>query len=110
MRKTGQVEVVRYVAVNDVGTIGNAMVLEGQLHGAIAFGIGEALLEQAVYDEDGQPHTTSFTDYPIPRATHLPNVELGYIVTPTPHTELGRQGSRRGGHGRCAGCHRQRCL
>lgn len=91
--KTGQVEVVRYVAVNDVGTIGNAMVLEGQLHGAIAFGIGEALLEQAVYDEDGQPHTTSFSDYAIPRATHLPNVELGTIVTPTPHTELGAKGA-----------------
>ncbi len=91
--KNGQVEVVRYVAVNDVGTMGNIMVLDGQTQGAITHGLGEALLEQAVYTQDGQLLTGTFNEYAIPRATHTPNYELDYIVTPTPHTELGAKGA-----------------
>jgi carbon-monoxide dehydrogenase large subunit len=91
--QTGQVEIVRHVAVNDVGIIGNPLVVEGQVHGAIAFGIGEALLEQARYSEDGKLITSNFEEYPIPRASQLPNYELNSMVTPTPHTSLGAKGA-----------------
>jgi carbon-monoxide dehydrogenase large subunit len=91
--QTGQVEVTRYVAVNDVGVIGNELVLEGQIHGAVTFGLGEALLEQAIYSDEGQLLTTSFSDYPLPRATGLPNFDLGTMITPTPNTELGAKGA-----------------
>lgn len=91
--QTGQVEVVRYILVADVGTQGNPMVLDGQMHGAIAFGIGEALIEEAVYTADGQLKTNSFDEYPVPRATHLPNFEVAYLVHPTPHTTLGAKGA-----------------
>lgn len=91
--QTGQVEVIRYVAVNDVGVIGNPLVVEGQFQGAITFGLGEALLEQAIYSDEGRLLTTTFSEYPLPRATGVPNFELGALVTPTPHTELGAKGA-----------------
>ncbi len=90
---TGEVDVLRYVLVTDVGVIGNSMVLEGQLQGAVAFGIGEALLEESRYDDEGRPLTTSFADYAIPRAPLVPNIELAYLVNPTPHTKLGAKGA-----------------
>ncbi len=90
---TGQADVVRYVAVNDVGTPGNAAVLDGQVHGGIAHGIGQALYEAAIYDADGQLHTASFADYAIPRAHNLPAFETTRLETPTPHTQLGAKGA-----------------
>lgn len=90
---TGAVEVKRYVLVSDVGVQGNPLVLDGQMHGAIAFGIGEALLEEAIYTPDGQLLTASLDEYPLPRAVHLPNSELAYLVHPTPHTQLGAKGA-----------------
>ncbi|MFM8319664.1 MAG: xanthine dehydrogenase family protein molybdopterin-binding subunit [Chloroflexota bacterium] len=91
--QTGHVDVKRYVLVSDVGVQGNTMVLDGQMHGAIAFGIGEALLEEAVYTADGQLLTASFDEYPLPRAGGLPNFELAYLTHPTPHTQLGAKGA-----------------
>jgi carbon-monoxide dehydrogenase large subunit len=91
--RTGQVELTRYVAGSDVGVIGNPLVVEGQIHGAIAFGAGEALWEEARYDDNGQLLTQTFTDYPLPRATHLPNFEVEMMVTPNPHTDLGAKGA-----------------
>jgi carbon-monoxide dehydrogenase large subunit len=91
--RTGQVEVVRYVAVDDVGNVGNPMVVEGQMHGNIALGIGQALWEQAVYDSHGQLLTDSFMTYAMPRASRLPNFELDRTVTPTPHNPLGAKGA-----------------
>lgn len=91
--KTGQLEVTRYVAVNDVGVIGNPLVVEGQVHGAITFGFGEALLEQAIYTKDGQLLTSNLKEYPLPRATQVPNFELASMVTPTPNTALGAKGA-----------------
>lgn len=91
--QTNQVEVTRYVAVNDVGVIGNALVVEGQIQGAITFGLGEALLEQAIYSEEGQLLTTTFSEYPLPRAPRVPNFELEMMVTPNPNTELGAKGA-----------------
>lgn len=91
--KTGVVDLLRFVAVNDVGTIGNSLVMDGQIHGGIAHGIGEALLEQAIYSDDGQLLTGTLTEYPLPRATHMPPFEIDYLVTPTPHTNLGAKGA-----------------
>jgi aerobic carbon-monoxide dehydrogenase large subunit len=90
---TGHIDVVRYVAVDDVGTVGNPMVVEGQVHGNIALGIGQALLEQAVYASNGQLLTDGFLTYAMPRATHMPNFELDRTVTPTPHNPLGAKGA-----------------
>jgi len=91
--QTGKVDIRRYIAVNDVGTIGNPMVLEGQVQGAITFGIGETLMEEALYTNEGQLITNSFNEYAIPRSTQVPNFELATIVTPTPHTKLGAKGA-----------------
>ncbi len=86
---TGQVELVRYVAVNDMGNVANPMVIDGQIHGGIAHGFGQALLEHAVYDDSGHLLTANLRQYAMPRATHLPNFELDRTVTPTPVNKLG---------------------
>jgi aerobic carbon-monoxide dehydrogenase large subunit len=90
---TGEVSILRYVLVADVGTIGNPMVLDGQMHGAVVHGIGEALLEEAQYSPDGQLLTDSFSNYALPRAVNTPNIEVAYLVHPTPHTTLGAKGA-----------------
>ena len=71
--ETGHVEVVRYVSVNDFGTIVNPLLVEGQAHGGIAQGIGQALYESVAYSEDGQLLTASFMDYAMPRADNFPS-------------------------------------
>ncbi|HEY9287444.1 MAG TPA: xanthine dehydrogenase family protein molybdopterin-binding subunit [Candidatus Dormibacteraeota bacterium] len=89
---TGATRVLRYVAVDDCGTRINPMVVDGQLHGGIAQGIGQALFEEAVYDESGQLRTGSLTDYLIPTALDLPSFELDATVTPSPVNPLGTKG------------------
>src|SRR5262249_59607515 len=69
---TGVIEVVRYASVNDFGTVVNPLIVEGQLHGGVIQGIGQALMEMTAYDEDGQFLTGSFMDYPMPRAIDAP--------------------------------------
>ncbi len=91
--KTGQIDVVRYVAVNDFGNVVNPKVVDGQTHGNIALGVGQALLEEAVYGGDGQILTDSFSTYAIPKASQLPSFELARTVTPTPHNPLGAKGA-----------------
>lgn len=91
--QTGETSVVRYIAVNDVGTPGNAAVLDGQVHGGIVHGIGQALYEQALYGEDGQLHSRTLADYALPRAEQLPLIETTRLETPTPHTQLGAKGA-----------------
>ena len=81
--KTGLVEVVRYVATEDVGTMINPAVVEGQIIGGIAQGIGEALLEELVYDENGQPRTVTLADYLVPSALEIPRIELHHANTPS---------------------------
>jgi carbon-monoxide dehydrogenase large subunit len=81
--QTGHVEIVRYVAVEDVGTVINPAVVEGQIIGGIAQGIGEALLEELVYDEAGQPRTVTLADYLIPSALEIPRIELHHANTPS---------------------------
>ncbi len=90
--ETGVVDLVRYVAVDDVGRKVNPMIVDGQLHGGIAQGVGQALWEGAVYSDEGQLLTGSLLDYPLPRASWLPSFELDETVTPSPVNPLGVKG------------------
>lgn len=92
-RDTGCVDLVRYTAVDDYGVLVNPMVATGQAHGAMAQGIGQALLEQAVYDPaSGQMVTGSFMDYALPRADDLPSFDLGFNGIPCTTNPLGVKG------------------
>jgi carbon-monoxide dehydrogenase large subunit len=92
-RDTGHVDLVRYTAVDDYGVLVNPMVATGQAHGAMAQGIGQALLEQAVYDPvSGQMVTGSFMDYALPRADDLPSFDLGFNGIPCTTNPLGVKG------------------
>ena len=90
----------RYVAVDDCGPQINPVIVEGQVHGGVVQGIGQALWEEAVYDENGQLLTGSLIDYAIPRADVLLEIEVLSTVTPSPHHPLGVKGHRRGRHDR----------
>ncbi len=90
--ETGKVQVVRYVAVDDCGKPINPLLIGGQVHGGIAFGIGEALYEHVAYDEDGQLVTGTFVDYALPTAAELPSFETDRTVTPSPVNSLGAKG------------------
>ena len=89
---TGKVELVRYVAVDDAGTLVNPLVADGQVHGGIAFGVGQALYEEVVYQEDGYPLTGTFVGYGFPSAAELPSYERVEMVTPTPNNPIGVKG------------------
>jgi carbon-monoxide dehydrogenase large subunit len=95
--QTGKVDLVRYVAVDDVGKKINPMIVDGQLHGGIAQGVGQALWEGAIYDDQGQLLTGSMMDYTVPRASYFPNIELDETVTPSPVNPLGVKGVGEGG-------------
>jgi carbon-monoxide dehydrogenase large subunit len=90
--ETGRADLRRIVAVDDAGRIINPVVAEGQVHGGIAQGAAQALLEAVRYDEEGQPMTTNFADYPVISAAELPSVELVPMATPTFVNELGAKG------------------
>ena len=90
--ETGQVALKRYVAVDDCGPQINPMIVEGQVHGGVVQGVGQALWEGAVYDESGQLLTGSLADYAIPRADMLPEIEVLSTVTRSPHHPLGVKG------------------
>jgi len=90
--ETGEVKLERYVAVDDCGRVINPMIVEGQIHGGIVQGIGQALWEGAVYDDAAQLLTGSMMDYVIPRAAFFPNFELGMTETPTNVNPLGVKG------------------
>ena len=89
---TGVTDVVSFVAIDDVGNIINPMVVHGQIHGGVVQGIGQALLEQGVYDEDGQLITGSFMDYTMPRADDMPSITSDMTITPCPQNPLGVKG------------------
>lgn len=94
---TGQVTLLRYVVVEDCGTIINPTVVDGQIQGGVAQGIGTALYEHALYDENGQFLTGTLMDYLIPTAVDVPQVEIGHIESPSPHTPHGIKGVGEGG-------------
>jgi carbon-monoxide dehydrogenase large subunit len=91
--ETGKIDVVRYVAVDDFGNVINPAVVEGQTHGNITLGIGQALYEQVVYDPQGQILTDSYATYALPKASALPAFELDRTVTPSPTNSLGAKGA-----------------
>jgi carbon-monoxide dehydrogenase large subunit len=90
--ETGQVELQRLVAVDDAGTLINPLIAEGQVHGGIAAGVGQALYEEVVYDDDGNPLTGTFVGYAFPSAADLPSWEAVEMETPTPLNALGAKG------------------
>ena len=91
-RDTGKTEIVNWTAVDDFGTVINPMIVEGQVHGGIAQGIGQALLEGAIYDKDGQLVTGSLMDYSMPHAHDLPSFKVGLTETKSPSNPLGIKG------------------
>ncbi|HXG48197.1 MAG TPA: xanthine dehydrogenase family protein molybdopterin-binding subunit [Methylomirabilota bacterium] len=91
-RDTGDIEIVKYVAVDDCGPQINPLLVEGQVQGGIAHSIGQALFERCVYDDNGQLLTGEFTDYPLPRARDIPEYKLGHTVTPSPSNPMGIKG------------------
>jgi carbon-monoxide dehydrogenase large subunit len=91
-RDTGELAVERIAWVDDAGVVINPTLVEGQMIGGLMQGLGEATLERIVYDEDGQLVTASFMDYAMPRAIHLPELQLGKIETPSPFNHLGAKG------------------
>ncbi len=91
--ETGEVRVLRYVALQDSGTLVNPMIVDGQVHGGIAHGIGNALLEWMGYDAAGQPTTTNFADYLMPTAPVFPMFETQFMQTPSPLNPLGAKGA-----------------
>jgi carbon-monoxide dehydrogenase large subunit len=91
--ETGEVDLRRYVAVDDVGRVINPLIVDGQVHGGIAQGIAQALWEGAVYDEDGQLQTSSLTEYAVPKAEFFPPFEVERTETPTDVNPLGVKGA-----------------
>ena len=91
-RETGEPRLLKLVAVDDAGNLINPLIVEGQIHGGLAQGIGQSMIEEAVYSEDGQLLTGSYMDYAMPRATDFPRFELHATVTPTPVNPLGAKG------------------
>jgi CO/xanthine dehydrogenase Mo-binding subunit len=94
---THQVRFLRYVAVHDAGTVLNPKLVDGQIRGGIAQGIGTALYEKYVYDENGQLLTGSLADYAMPTAAEVPDIIVGHVETPSPYTEFGMKGCGEGG-------------
>lgn len=95
--ETGKVELKRMVACDDVGNVINPMIVDGQIHGGLAQGIGQALFEEVIYDESGQLVNGSYMDYTMPRADDLPMFETDRTVTPCPHNPLGVKGAGEAG-------------
>jgi carbon-monoxide dehydrogenase large subunit len=94
---TGQVAIARYAIVEDCGTVINPLIVEGQVHGATAQGIGGALYEEMVYTEDGQLTTGSLIDYLVPTASEVPHFEVGHLAIPAPDSPTGAKGVGEGG-------------
>ena len=91
-RETGDIKILRYVAVDDCGRIINPLIVAGQVHGGVAQGLGQALWEHAIYDDNGQLMTGELMDYAIPKSTMMPWIETGHTETPSPVNPLGVKG------------------
>src|SRR3954471_21928150 len=94
---TGKVEILDYAVVEDCGTVVNPLIVDGQIVGGIAQGIGNALYEEIPYNENGQPLATPLADYLLPGAPEIPAIKIAHMATPTPHTEYGMKGMGEGG-------------
>jgi 3-oxo-Delta1-steroid hydratase/dehydrogenase large subunit len=91
--ETGQIRILQYIAVDDCGTVLNPAIVEGMVQGGIAQGLGIALLEEHVYDEDGQLLNGTLMDYLLPTAVDVPHIETAHLVTPSPFTPFGAKGT-----------------
>jgi carbon-monoxide dehydrogenase large subunit len=101
---TGEVRILRYIAVDDCGPHINPMIVEGQIHGGVIQGLGEGLQEIALYDDDGQLITGTMMDYAVPKASQMPKLELDHTVTPSPVNPLGIKGCGEAGTIASAAC------
>ena len=90
--ETGEVEVLRYVAVDDCGNQVNPLIVDGQVHGGVIQGLAQALYEEAVYDADGNLQTSTLAEYLVPAASDVPSIETGHTITPSPTNQLGVKG------------------
>ena len=95
--ETGHVEILDYVIVEDGGTLVNPMIVDGQIYGGTAQGIGTALYEEMPFDEQGQPLATTLADYLLPSATEVPSIRIDHLETPSPYTRFGQKGIGEGG-------------
>jgi CO/xanthine dehydrogenase Mo-binding subunit len=95
--ETMEVRILKYVVVHDCGKVINPMILEGQVHGGVAQGVGNAFYEKLVYDAEGQLLSGSFMDYLLPTAMEVPHVEIGHVETPSPWNPLGVKGAGEAG-------------
>jgi len=100
--ETGRVRILHYSVAHDSGTLINPLIVDGQIQGGVAHGIGNALLEFMGYDENAQPLTTSFADYLLPGASDVPNIKAVHLETPSPLNPLGVKGAGEGGTIPCA--------
>ncbi len=91
-RGTGRVKLRDYFTIDDMGTIINPMIIEGQVHGGLAQGIGQAMMEHVIYDKSGQLLSATFMDYAMPRTTDMPPLKSDYLCTPAPSNPLGVKG------------------
>ena len=95
--ETGGVEILDYVVVEDAGTLVNPMIVDGQIFGGTAQGIGSALFEEMAFDKQGQPLASTLADYLLPGSTDVPNIRVLHMQTPSPYTEFGIKGVGEGG-------------
>jgi carbon-monoxide dehydrogenase large subunit len=95
--ETGKTEILKYVIGHDCGTVINPLLVDGQVLGGFAAGIGNAMYEEQFYDDSAQPLTTSYLDFSLPSATEVPPVELFHVQSPSPLNPLGAKGAGEGG-------------
>ncbi len=95
--ETGVVSVEEYVVVHDCGTIVNPTIVEGQIHGGVAQGLGAALMEEVLYDENGQPLSSTLLDYHVPVSESIPDIRIEHLQIPSPYTPGGMKGMGEGG-------------
>jgi carbon-monoxide dehydrogenase large subunit len=101
---TGAVKILRYVVAHDCGKLINPLLVDGQIRGGVVHGIGNALFERAVYDEEAQPLATNYADYLIPSAPEMPRIEIVHLENPSPLNPIGVKGAGEGGTIPAAAC------
>ena len=101
---TGHVAITRYVVGHDCGVLINPMLVDGQVRGGVVHGIGNALFERMMYDEAGQPVTTTYADYLLATATEVPRIEIIHLQSPSPLNPIGVKGAGEGGTIPAAAC------
>lgn len=102
--ETGHVRITRYVVAHDCGRLINPLIVDGQIRGGVIHGIGNALYERMIHDDQGQPLTATYADYLLPMASEMPNIEIYHLESPSPRNPLGVKGAGEGGTIPAAAC------